>query len=324
MIYFYISEIFGSISTVYIEDSKFSINFGITLLIFTFLAILAGYYHGFIAGFVGELLYQLAYYDNIYIEWCFFVAIWGLICGLYKYKPLRYQEKIKIVYTAILLFINSVTSILLLTLVQIYYYQINENLTYIIINHGLKFFIQALLTVVFIIPLLIVLYDKGLATREAHLYYIILTHHPISMSDHSFYLKLGTTYIYFCSRCSGVIIGGMLTFFFIRLLERINNITISPELAVILCIVLPIPGLIDWGTQRMLLRTSTTESRLFTGFIIGNALHFMSLTNKYYFFMIFLLILYFGILGLLMYFGHKKEMKQLKAENNNNYSNNIL
>ena len=109
--------------------------------------------------------------------------------------------------------------------------------------------------------------------------------------------------------------GESLLFFFTQLIEKIYDIEFPPEFAVLLCIILPIPGLIDWGTQRMLLRTSTTESRLLTGFIIGNALHFISLTKNYYYFIIFLLILYFSILGLLMYFGHKREMKMLKVEN---------
>ena len=199
------------------------------------------------------------------------------------------------------------------------YYLIDENINSIILNYGLKFFVQAQLSVIFLVPLLLLLYDRTLAKEERHLYYIILTHHPMSMSDHTFHLKFGNTYVYFCSRCSGVIIGGMMASFFTQLVQKIYNAALSPEIAVLLCVVLPIPGLIDWGTQRMLLRKSTTETRLFTGFIIGSALHLMSFTYKYYFFMIFLLVLYFSILFLLMYFGHRKELRLIKEESEENF-----
>ncbi len=312
MSYFFISEIFGSISTIYIEDPEFSIYFGITLLVFTILSILAGFYHGFVAGFIGELLYQLAYYGTIYLHWCFIVAIWGMICGLYKYKPLKYQVRIKVLYSTLELIIASLITMGIIIYFQNRFEGPNSDINDIILNYGLRFFIQSFLTVIILVPIIMFLYDYALATKVRHFYYIFLTHHPTSMSDHTFCLKFGRTCFYFCSRCSGVMIGGMLAFFFTHLYERIYNVELNPEFALILCIILPIPGLLDWGTQRLLFRKSTTSTRLLTGFIIGNALHFMSFaTKKYYFFMIFLLILYFSILGALMYFGHRKEMKRL-------------
>ncbi|MFX1385683.1 MAG: DUF2085 domain-containing protein, partial [Promethearchaeota archaeon] len=170
---------------------------------------------------------------------------------------------------------------------------------------------------IFIVPLLLFLYDKVLAKEEKHVYQMILTHHPLSASDHTFYLKFGRTKIYFCSRCSGVIIGGLIALFTTYLIYKIYNVEFSAEIAILLCIILPIPGLFDWGTQRLLLRKSTTRSRLFTGFIIGLALHFMSFTYKYYFYTIIILIVYFTIFGLLVFFGHKKEIRLLKADYDN-------
>jgi uncharacterized membrane protein len=317
--YFYFSELFGSISKPFLENPKFSIQFGFVLLIFTFFSILAGSFHGSITGFLGEYLYQLAYYDTIHLDWCFLIAFWGLLCGIYRYKPLKYKKKKNIILTFAVLLINSLALMVMIILIEKFYHYSNKEVYTIFLGVGLKFLVQSFLSIIFLIPILLVLYDKALATEERHLYYMILTHHPLSMSDHTFYLRFGNTYIYFCSRCSGVVLGGMTTYFFTDLFERIYGIDFNPELAVFLCIILPIPGLIDWGTQRMLLRKSTTESRLFTGFIIGSALHLMSFTYKYYFFMIFLLILYFSILFLLMYLGHRKEMKLLKEELNHNF-----
>lgn len=325
MCYFYVSETFGSISTLFLGNSDFSIQFGITLLIFTFFSMRAGPLQGGITGFFGEFLYQLAYYNTIYLDWCVLIAIWGSLCGIYKYKPLKYLQIKTFFFSLALLSINTLLMIILIILIRKFYYLSYKNIYIIFLEIGLLSLVQSFLSILFIVPILIVLYEKALATKEQHLYYMILTHHPISMNDHTFNLRFGKTYVYFCSRCSGVIIGGMMAYFFTQLVENIYNINFNPELAVLLCIFLPIPGLIDWGTQRMLLRKSTTESRLFTGFIIGTALHLMSFTYKYYFFMISLLILYFSILFLLMYLGHRKEMKLLKKELNDEFhSNNVL
>ena len=314
MTYVYISEPFGSISTSFIKSQDFEIEFGVVLLIFTFLSFLAGSYHGFIAGFLGELLFQLAFYHELYLEWCLIVAILGFLCGIYKYKPLKYQEGMKTYYTFIILI---AISFLITGIIILFYYILHHsefsNET-IILNFGFKFFIQALLSIMFIVPLLLALYDRVLAKEEKFIYNMLLTHHPVSASDHTFYFKFGRTRIYLCSRCSGVILGGIMALFSTYLIENIFNAQFSPELAVILCIVLPIPGIIDWGTQRLLLRKSTTASRLFTGFIIGNALHFISLTEKYYFFILFLIMFYFSIFFLLVYLGNRKELKLLKAE----------
>ena len=145
-------------------------------------------------------------------------------------------------------------------------------------------------------------FDKIFASKEQHLYYMLLTHHPISASDHTFYFQFGRTKIYFCSRCSGMVIGIILSVFFTHLYQLIVNPQFSSELALMVIIICPIPGLIDWGTQKLLLRTSTTESRLFTGFIIGIALHFISFTREYYFFTLVIITVYFGIFFLFFYF----------------------
>jgi len=312
--YIYIAEAFGSISTNFIESQEFTIRFGITLLIFTFLSVLAGSIHGLVVGFLAELLYQIAYYHEIYFEWCLIVAILGFLVGLYKYKPLKYHEGIKVYNTFLVLVINSFIITGIIIIFQTFFYPGHFTTETVILNYGFKFFFQALISIVFIIPILLVLYDKIFATDENHLYYMILTHHPVSASDHTFYLKFGRTKIYFCSRCSGVIFGGLCAFFLTHMLEKNFQAELSGEIALILIIILPIPGIADWGTQRLLLRKSTTGSRLFTGFIIGNALHFMSFTYKYYFYTMLILVIYFSIFGLLVYFGHKKEMKLFRMK----------
>jgi uncharacterized membrane protein len=275
---------------------------------------LAGSINSLIAGFIGELLFQLAFYDKIYLEWCLIVAIFGLLVGIYKYHPLKYHTRKNILYTFIVLIFVSIFLFGLIITIESVIYTHLLTLKDIIINFGFEFLIQALISIVFIIPILLFLYDTVFAKEEKQIYQMILTHHPLSASDHTFYLKFGRTKIFLCSRCSGVILGGLIALFSSYLFRLIFEVDFSPEIALLLCIILPIPGIIDWGTQRLLLRKSSTESRLFTGFIIGLALHFMSYTSKYYFFTIIILIIYFTIFGLLVYFGHKKEMRLFREE----------
>ena len=310
--YYYTSELFGSISTIYVQQDSFKLQFGITLLIFTLLCKLAGYVHGFVAGFLGECLFQLAFYDQLIVSWCLIVAIYGFLSGLYKYRPLKYKDGMKVYYNFMSLLIGILFTAIIITIVS--NSTIDNNWETLIINYGFSFFLQGLISVIFLVPLLLFLYDYILARKQRHIYHLLLTHHPVDQADHTFYLKFGRTYFYFCSRCSGVMIGGMISYFITDVALDIYDTQLSPELAVLLCILLPIPGLVDWGTQRLQLRTSTTETRLMTGFVLGSALHFLSYTRKYYFFMLFILILYFTIFGLMMYFGNKRALKKWEEE----------
>jgi len=314
MAYFMVSESFGSISTIYIENPEFFIQIGVTLFIFTYLSVLAGPIHGGIAGFIGEYLYQLAFYDNIFLQWCVIIGVFGFSVGLYKYKPLKYHNGKNVYYTFIALILASFFTMFLITMVQITTDCCGIDVEAALLNYGFKFLVQALISIVFFVPIFLIIYDKAFASEEKRVYHEILTHHPLSQSDHSFYLKFGRTKIYFCTRCSGFILGALFSMFLFHLITLIFPLEISAEFAFLLCIILPIPGLIDWGTQRMMYRKSTTESRLLTGFIIGVALHAMTYTRHYYFQMFFLLILYFSIFFIMMFIGQKKAMRLWKAQ----------
>lgn len=314
MIYVSISLSFGSISTFFLENPEFLIQFGVTLLLFTFFSVLSGPVNGLIVGFVGEYLFQLSFYNVINIEWCFIVGTIGFLAGIYKYKPLKFQDRKNIFYSIVALTILSIITMGAIIIFQIIFHPNQSNFEVIFLNYGLKFFFQALISIIFCVPLLLIAYDKIFASKERIIYHELLTHHLASDSDHTFYLKFGRTKIYFCSRCSSVVIGGLIASFSTTLIEKIHAVRISPEFAVLSCIILPIPGLIDWGAQRLLFRKATTKSRFLTGFIIGTALHLMSFTRQYSLFILFLLIIDFSILGILMYFGHKKEKKNLKSE----------
>ena len=316
MSYLYTSESFGSVSSPYIGTVNFSIVFSASLLILAFFSVLSGPLPAFFAGFLGELVYQIAFYHTIYIDWCFIVAIYGSLAGIYKYKPLRYHNIKNIFYSIIILVINSLIATILVITATVLFHHNSLPLAELFSNFGLKFFFQTLTSVIILVPILLIIFDKIFASKEQHLYYMLLTHHPISASDHTFYFQFGKTKIYFCSRCSGMIIGIIISVFFTHLFQIIVNPQFNSELAFLIIVIFPIPGLIDWGTQKLLLRTSTTESRLFTGFIIGIALHFISFTREYYFLTLLLITVYFSIFFLFFYFGQKRLLKELNKELN--------
>lgn len=312
MCYFYVSELFGSISTPFIKSNNFSLNFSLTLFLFTFFSVLAGSIHGFVSGFISELLFQLSFYSSIRLDWIIIISVYGLICGFSKYKPLMYRNQKKALKVVLIVGISSLITFLEIMVFQFILSWGGVDVFVILINYGTKFLIQALVSVVFFVPALLYLYDWYLAREERHIYNLVLTHHPLSASDHTFYLKFGRTKIYFCSRCSGVIIGGIMTLFFFHLINLIFHVSPSPEIALVLMILAPIPGLIDWGTQRLLLRKSTTSSRLLTGFIIGIGLNLINYTYKYYSITLTIIAIDFSILFLLMFLGYRKELKKFR------------
>ncbi|TFG00624.1 MAG: DUF2085 domain-containing protein [Promethearchaeota archaeon] len=312
--YFYFSEAFGSISSIYVQESSFSLHFGVTLLIFVFFSFLAGPYQGFFGGLLGEFFYQLAFYDIIYFEWILIIGILGLLSGIYKYKPLKYADGIKIYYTFLSILISSSIVSGLIILFNIILPP-SLSLKVIVIDYGFKFFFESFLSIVFVVPILLVLYDRILAKQERYVYEIFLTHHPIYQSDHTFHLKFGRTYFYFCSRCSGVLVGAFISAFFMDVFQKAFEFTLVSELAVILCILLPIPSVIDWGTQSFGIRSSNTPLRLFTGFFLGMGLNYLVYTRQYYFFMLIIVAFYFFLVALLMYLGKRRTSKDYNDDN---------
>ena len=300
LMYVYLSDRYGSVSGSIIGDSEY-FPFIASLFALAFLSNLAGLIPGFVAGLLGELLYQLAFYHEIYLQWCIILAVFAGICGIFKFKPLKYKDNKQIIYTILQVGFASVIAIIFL---------VSFGFVSIILN----FSIQLIVSVIFIVPIMLMVYDKVLSNKERHIYHEFLTHHPASARDHTFYLQFGRIHVYFCTRCSGFVIGALFSTFTTYLIILIFNIEISPEIALLVCILFPIPGLVDWGTQRLMLRKSTTESRLATGFIIGIALHFISFTKTYSIQILFIIILYFGIFFVMMYFGAKKEMRLWKEE----------
>lgn len=298
------SSVLGSISTPFITSDEFFIQFNLPLFIFTFLIILAGPLHGFITGFLSEFIFQVTYYRMVYIDWCLIVGILGLIVGIY-----RYRIGIKIYKTAISIFTSSIITAIIILGVHYLKNLGSLELGQILINYSLKYIIISMISIQIWIPLLILIYDKFFASKERDLYYFSLTHHPASEKDHTFYFQFGETKIYLCSRCSGLVIGGITAIFLTTTIELAFKFKFNPELALVLLILFPIPAEIDWGTQKLRGRKSSTGSRIFTGILLGSGLHFVKLSQQYFLIGLGFVVLYFSIVFLVRYIVSKKERK---------------
>lgn len=97
------------------------------------------------------------------------------------------------------------------------------------------------------------------------IYHPLLTHHFIEESNHTFSVSFGNVSVFFCTRCAGMLIGLFLSIYaFVAF-----KIALPPLIALIVDCFLPVPIFVDWGTQRLGLRESTTKSRVITGAIVG-------------------------------------------------------
>jgi uncharacterized membrane protein len=183
----------------------------------------------------------------------------------------------------------------------------------ICLRNLLQFLISEIISFLFFTPIIIVLVDyvlrKG-ANQFGCVYRIPLAHHSEFESDHAVPVNIGGYNIFFCTRCSGMLTGILIGVFIESFLFLAYRFTIEPGIAKILMIVLPIPGLIDWGTQRLGYRKSTDISRIITGLSIGFALHMTTLTEPGDTTPLLIIGLYFIVFGLLIYFGSKQAKKE--------------
>ncbi len=316
MIYFYLSEMFGSISTFFRYSPSFSINIIISMLVFAFLAVLAGGLHGFVGGFFGELLVQVAFYSTIDLTWCFIIAILGLICGIYRYKLERSKKLKTLFYIFLCLFMAIIITTVLLIAFTALKFLTTISPYSLLINFGFKYFINSLVSILIFVPIFLVAYDRGFSNKERNIIKEFFTHHANTEEGlkHAFYFKFGRTKIFFCSRCSGVILGIIFSSFFFHLMDLIYHFEISPEFALILCSLTPIPVFIDWGTQKLMFRTSNTKYRLLTGTILGFSMFTITYTRAYLIFLLVIVTIYFVILFGLFYFGQKKAFRIFNQE----------
>lgn len=156
----------------------------------------------------------------------------------------------------------------------------------------------------------------GLVTRcytgEARGFYTpVLTHHSPEERDHAIGVTIGKMTVFFCTRCSGMLIGVSL---FI-LAAFTFKIEVPSLVALISCILLPLPIFIDWGTQSLTKRKSTTKSRLMTGALAGLGIFLLTYSTRDYLILSAIaLAVYFTLLFTISFIKMRRMAKQMDEE----------
>ncbi|MHA1372184.1 MAG: DUF2085 domain-containing protein, partial [Promethearchaeota archaeon] len=167
---------------------------------------------------------------------------------------------------------------------------------------------------VFLFPCFIFLLDlffRLLFRRGSSFYHVLLTHHNIDEKDHAISIRIGNLDVYFCTRCFGTIIGILLAYYIIGSFD----LAVDPLTALIIDVFMPIPVFLDWGSQHLGLRKSTTVSRLITGATTGVGLYLLSFTfSNFMIYSSLLLIFYFSLLFLIYILGFKLSTRELQDD----------
>lgn len=286
---------------------------------FLILAILSqiwGWVIGGIGGLLGDIIYQFVSNDIILWEYTIAAVIIGIVSGLFRYQKEKFQDK----RTLIKVFYSLVLGIILSMFIQ--YFAISmlypamdwsALVGQIALRNLLQFIVSEIISVLFLMPLITLLIDlllKRSTNQFGCIYRIIFTHHTEFESDHAIPLNIGGYNVFFCTRCSGMFAGIIIGLFIESILILAFDITIDPNIALFSMVLLPIPGFIDWGTQKLGYRKSSDVSRVITGVLLGITLHMATLTEKGDFRPFLIILAYFLVFGLLIYFGNKKTSTQ--------------
>ena len=260
---------------------------------------LFGLIPGVIGAFFGDLIYQIASINEIgSINWGFIIVavIIGASSGIQKYDKDETIPKLKIMKLFYFLIMGAFLTILPITL-------------FIDINLSVPFIVGCIVSFVFIGPIIMVVIDRTLnkvANIHGNIYISFLTHHYITESDHAVPMNLGGYNIFLCTRCTGTMSGIAFAFFIDTILRFRTGSSINSNIALIVCIILPILGLVDWGTQKLQYRTSNDILRLITGFLLGISMHMLTLMEGKETEISILLFVYFGIFVILLIMGNKR------------------
>jgi uncharacterized membrane protein len=284
---------------LYFLDFQNSLNYQnfqfLTGFIFlTVLANLWGPISGGLGALFGELIYQTSSLSTIKWEFLLISVLIGSLAGAFRYDKEKTMPKLKIMKFFYSLIIGALISAFLTDT-----------------SISIAFLMSELISFVFLSPLIIVLIDRILLhTSNNHgvIYSPILTHHWEMDSDHAIPVKIDGYYIFLCTRCTGTVIGIFLGLFIERILF-FSGTPLSANLALTLSILLPIPGLVDWGTQKLLFRKSNDIIRIITGILLGLAMHMITFTGDLIYVISVITVIYFGVFSLLYYIGTKKLRK---------------
>lgn len=246
---------------------------------------------------LGETLVQLAVLPQVNWWWVLPLVPFAVLPGLPKHERGKYSEAPKLVPLGILATSAAFASFGLGCLVQ---YLQAGTLAEEALGGLLVMFLGQFVSGFFLALALVIAVER-LTTRREFFYHPLLTHHLWEERDHAFPVAVNGTRVYFCSRCGGMVIGVFWWIF----LDNFLDLGLVEEAVVVLIFLAPVPGLLDWGTQKVGLRQSNTAGRLATGFGIGTGLFLLGYVDQYRGLVLSVITVYFVIFGALYFFGHR-------------------
>ncbi len=322
ILYIMVFYFFGSWNSAYgnflmlngsdrIDGMKFLMGF----LILVISSNIAGPIAGGMGALLGDLIFQIVTIKSIKIEYLLFAVLVGVAAGLFRFNKEETLKKMKVMrvfYTMVGVAVASLGLFFLIMWIR------NPGMNWETASgtafqfNTLQFFFSEIVTFLFFGPILIAILDRVLrwaSNPEGIAYRFFFTHHYEEKADHAIPLDFGGYHFFVCTRCSGTVSGILLMVFIDYVLLAYNNNVeiISPTVAFILCIVFTLPALADWGTQKLLLRTSNDTIRLITGLFLGAAIHLLTLSVvDYTVGVIIVLVVSFGAFILMFILGNRK------------------
>jgi len=284
------------------------------LLILVVCANIAGPIAGGIGAFLGDLIYQIVTIKTVQTEFLLTATLIGVGAGLFRFNKdttLKQMAVMKLFYSLVGTVTVSLGILFLVGWIRNPALNWDSELGTSLQSAYTQFLFSEIISFLFVGPLVIALIDRILrwtSNPEGIAYKFFFTHHYKEQADHAIPLNFGGYQFFVCTRCSGTVSGILFMVFVDYALLEFNGFEIiSPTVAFILSIVFTLPALVDWGTQKLLLRTSNNLIRLISGMFLGAAIHLLVLAvEQYVLGVIIILVVFFGAFFVMFFLGNQK------------------
>ncbi|MHA1820830.1 MAG: DUF2085 domain-containing protein [Promethearchaeota archaeon] len=282
-------------------------------LIISVMANLWGVRPGLIGGSIGEILYQIASIHTIKPDFLIILLLVVIFSAIIPYNKDKFIPKLHVMR---LFYSLAALSILLPIMAYIlphifYSFNMENPQTLVYLKDMIIFSFSIIINIIFSVPIIIVIIDRVLkksANEKDIVYKVILTHHYELDSDHALPIKFDGYYVFVCTRCTGMVSGILFNNLMAYFLIFSRGSFISPLTAFTIVAILPILGIIDWGTQKLGFRKSNDYTRVITGFLLGIALDMTRFTYGLDLQISLLIGLYFAIFFLLVFLSRKIQL----------------
>ncbi|MEM2922100.1 MAG: DUF2085 domain-containing protein [Candidatus Bathyarchaeia archaeon] len=82
-----------------------------------------------------------------------------------------------------------------------------------------------------------------------------------------------------CARCTGTVVGYLLSIMFLKNLDLTGFLALSPTIQFTLAFILGLPSAVDWLAQTWKLKESTNNRRVLVGILIGSGVALLTVST---------------------------------------------